>query len=333
VSHPDADTLRDFIAGALDADADASVREHLRAGCEQCQALVQGEAALDHALWEVARADAGAIADAGDPIAPVVPLAPRRQLPRWSAWAGAAAVAASALVAVFVTTAGDEQPAAIADADQLPAPGQVPAGQLAMAGAPGAAGQAAAVPAQPAAQPVAVPPAVPTADPAPAATPPTAKPEPKPAVAKPASRKPRGTAKPAAKPKPPPEPEPAPKPKPKRRRDCDPILDLDCGDAPSRTSGGAGGKASLSPTDVLTVVRKNLGAINKCGSKHGVKGTLKAEWRILKSGRTSSVKVMTPAYADTPVGKCVVASIKKWKFPPYTGSPPPPVKFPFKLKG
>jgi hypothetical protein len=84
---------------------------------------------------------------------------------------------------------------------------------------------------------------------------------------------------------------------------------------------------------VLGTVRKNLGSTNACGRKHGVSATIRMEWRILKSGNTSSVRVLTPKYKDTPVGKCMITAIKRWKFPKYSGSPPPPVKFPFKLKG
>jgi hypothetical protein len=326
MSHPDADTLRDFVAGALDADADAQVREHLQGGCGECHAIVHGEAAVEHALWEVAEADRAA----ADEIAPVVPLAPRRSLPRWSTWVGGGALAASALLAVFVLSSGDEAPAP-APEQQPPVAGQAaPPGQVAMAGQPAAVAAApGAVPGQPAA----TPPATPEPAAAAAATP---EPAAEPAAAKAAKtakpRKPSGRRAPAAKPKPKAEPPPPPSPKPKRRRDCDPILDMDC-DSGATRGGGGGGKKTLSPSDILSVVRKNLGGINRCSTKHGVRGTVKAEWRVLKSGRTSSVRILTKEHAGAPVGQCIVGEIKKWKFPRYTGSPPPPVKFPFKLKG
>jgi Ca-activated chloride channel family protein len=121
---------------------------------------------------------------------------------------------------------------------------------------------------------------------------------------------------------------PAPPTSPRRKtRDLDPLLDVD-----GRGS-GAGAKRTLSPTDVLSAVRKNLGTVNRCAAKHGVRDTVKMEWRILKSGRTSSVRVLSAKYAGTPVGHCLVKAIKRWRFPRFEGRPPPPVKFPFKLKG
>ena len=124
------------------------------------------------------------------------------------------------------------------------------------------------------------------------------------------------------------------KPKSRGRKDCDPVLDFDCDEKPSRSSRASrssSSKETLSPSDVLVVVRKNIGSINRCGKRHNTSATVKMEWRIAKSGRTTGVKVLTSKYAGTPVGKCLTNEIKSWRFPSYSGKAPPPVKFPFKL--
>ncbi len=132
--------------------------------------------------------------------------------------------------------------------------------------------------------------------------------------------------------------QPRQQPKPRvqqvrRTRDCDPVLDLDCDDKPLRSASSRSQKRELTPSDVLSVIKRNLRSVNACSAKYQAKGTLKMEWRILKSGNTSSVRVATPKFANTPVGDCVESAIKRWKFPAFSGKPPPPVKFPFKLKG
>jgi predicted Zn finger-like uncharacterized protein len=127
-----------------------------------------------------------------------------------------------------------------------------------------------------------------------------------------------------------PEPTPA---KSKPSKGCDPVLDFDCDDKKASSGGGGASskKTTLSKADVFEVVKKNISKINACGKQHKVTGTIKVEWEILKSGRTSSVRVADSAYAGTPVGRCMVTEIQRWVFPAYTGEAPPPIKFPFKL--
>jgi predicted Zn finger-like uncharacterized protein len=241
------------------------------------------------------------------------------------------------LVLVVVLVVKDDKEPTVAAAPPVAAVPGAPAAPGAVApaaGAPGAPGTPGAAPA--AAAPGAPDPAAAAAAAA-AATPPPAE---EPAAAEPTKVAAASTPKPKPKPKPSgrrtskpasSKPPPPPPPPTRSKRDCDPVLDFDCPEGGAR-SGGGSRKKTLSPSDVLTVVRKNLGSVNKCGKKHGVKGTVKMEWRILKSGNTTAVKVMTSKYAGTPVGSCMTRAIKRWKFPGYSGKPPPPVKFPFKLK-
>jgi len=148
----------------------------------------------------------------------------------------------------------------------------------------------------------------------------------------PKEEKPRETrAKPEPKPEPKAEPAASPPPKKKSSKDCDPILDIDCEEKKSASSGSSK-KETLTKADILAVVKKNVSKINACGKQHKVTGSVKVEWEIMKSGRTSSVRIGDPKYAGTPVGRCLVTEVQRWTFPAYTGAAPPPIKFPFKLE-
>jgi len=310
MSHPNPDLLRDFVLGTLDDAGEREVREHLTAGCESCQATLHAEAALDHALWETRQAEHAAGGERDVP-AVVVELPQRRPTPWW-AMSGGLAVAASALVAVGLLWSSPD--------DDAPAPAPAATSVPAAEPPPPPAVTAPAVPAATSPEPAAAAPAAP----APAAAEPPPPAEKKPvkvaSAAKPSTRRPRASAKPA----------PKPRAKPKARRDCDPLLDLDCAE---KGGGGGAKKRALTPTEVLGVVRKNMPTINRCAVKHEVTGTVRMEWQIARDGKTRGVKVITPKYREHPVGACLVAAIKKWRFPTYTGSTPSPVKFPFKLKG
>jgi predicted Zn finger-like uncharacterized protein len=135
----------------------------------------------------------------------------------------------------------------------------------------------------------------------------------------------------------PPPPKREPKKREKRKRvskrgDCDPILDIDCDEKKSKkkSSGGGDVKDKLSKSDILVVVKQNIGSIKRCFTSNGVNDTVKMEWKISKSGRTSGVRVLTPKYAGTPMGRCMTNAVKRFKFPKYSGAAPPPIKFPFK---
>jgi predicted Zn finger-like uncharacterized protein len=152
---------------------------------------------------------------------------------------------------------------------------------------------------------------------------------------RPAKKRVTTTAK-KAKPKPTPVAKKSPPKKPakaksRRSAGCDPVLDFDC-DTGSKSSKKKKAKAKLTKNDVLSVVRKKISRINSCGKKYKVKGTVKMEWSIRRNGRTSGVKVLSSKYKGKPVGSCMTKEIKRWRFPAFTGTPPPPVKFPFKLK-
>lgn len=278
------------------------------------------------------------------PVAPAPLVAPPAARPAWF-WplisaAGVAVVAVIAFLAFGRGGAPTPAPAPVATNPVAPAqpavavkqPAQTaPAQPVAQPGQPVATAQP-AVPAQPApAQPSAQPspaqapaqpaPVQPAAAPVAVATAPVAKPKPKPKA------KPRSTRR-----RPKPRAKPTPKPKTKAKsKGCDPVLDFDC-DAPAARSSKPA-KKSLSKTDILLVVKKNLGTVNKCARKHGARGTVKVRWDIRPNGRTTKVAVKSTKYSGTPVASCIVRAVKRWKFPAFSGSKLEPVTIPFKLKG
>lgn len=92
-------------------------------------------------------------------------------------------------------------------------------------------------------------------------------------------------------------------------------------------------KATLSRDDVLGTVKSNAGAITKCAEAYSRGGgklpaKLVARWVIKPSGFTDSQEMASPELKGTPVDACVVAAIKKWKFPEFQ-SGTIPVTFPF----
>jgi outer membrane biosynthesis protein TonB len=85
--------------------------------------------------------------------------------------------------------------------------------------------------------------------------------------------------------------------------------------------------------DILVVIKKGLKKVEKCGSRYGVKGTMKVRWKILPGGKPVNVNVLDSKYANKPVAKCVEAQIRSWRFPAISGTKSEPVTIPFKLRG
>jgi predicted Zn finger-like uncharacterized protein len=113
---------------------------------------------------------------------------------------------------------------------------------------------------------------------------------------------------------------------------CDPVLDFDCktGGASAAPKPQGDAKESLSKTDVLGVIKAGVPAIENCGKKNKVSGTLKMSWKVQTNGKTSDVQVADSKFAGTPVGTCATGVIKGWRFPVHEKASPP-ITFPFKL--
>jgi hypothetical protein len=94
-------------------------------------------------------------------------------------------------------------------------------------------------------------------------------------------------------------------------------------------------KEKLSRDDVLGTVTANKAAILKCANAFANGGgklppKLMAKWTIKASGFTENVEMASPELKGTPVDACVVAAIKKWRFPEFR-SGEIPVTFPFPI--
>ncbi len=219
-------------------------------------------------------------------------------------------------------------------------PGQVPGQMAAVPGQP--PGQVAAAPGQVPPGQVAAPPGQPAAAPGqtPAAgvqaTPPAAAATPPPAAAHAAGEK---TTKKGKKTKSDDEEgggeEAAPPPKAEKKASKSDGLD-------DLLSGGGGGSAKkdvkekLDRNDVLNTVKSNFGSIKACADAYSRGGgklppKLIAKWVIKPSGFTEAQEMATPELKGTPVDGCVVAAIKKWRFPEFASGGGLPVTFPFPL--
>jgi predicted Zn finger-like uncharacterized protein len=138
-------------------------------------------------------------------------------------------------------------------------------------------------------------------------------------------------------------------PKKAAKRECDPVLDPDCG-------GGGGGRAAqqqeppppppkkasslpdtLEQSQVLEVVKANFPRIQSCMKQQAEKdpsltGKMIVSWEIQPNGRPSKVKVDTEKFQGTFVASCITGTVEGFIFPKFGGDPIP-IRFPFNLKG
>jgi hypothetical protein len=91
--------------------------------------------------------------------------------------------------------------------------------------------------------------------------------------------------------------------------------------------------ASLSQSDIFSVVVSNKGDITECVSGQKLQsedGTRKVvvRWSILPSGKVAEVATETPQYRGTPLALCLEAKVRAWTFPQHRAQGGP-VRFPF----
>lgn len=83
-------------------------------------------------------------------------------------------------------------------------------------------------------------------------------------------------------------------------------------------------------TDVLTagvirrVVRSRQGSVRRCyeqslRAKEGVEGKISVAVVVEPTGTVSDVELLSPAFAGTVVGTCIVKSLRNWRFPAFKG--------------
>jgi hypothetical protein len=137
--------------------------------------------------------------------------------------------------------------------------------------------------------------------------------------------------------------EASPPPRPSRRAssessDVDDLLEI----------GGSGRRPSerrpidedvprqLDDSDILGVLRKNRKAIIGCVKKQNaadssISGTMMVNMVITKSGQTTRITVSPDRFSKTVAGRCVMSSVKSWRFPRFSG-PNMPIDFPVRIR-
>jgi hypothetical protein len=91
--------------------------------------------------------------------------------------------------------------------------------------------------------------------------------------------------------------------------------------------------ASLSQSDIFSVVVSNKGDITECVSAQKLQSEegsrrVVMRWTILPSGKVTDVDTETRAYQGTPLALCLEGKIREWTFPKHQEQGGP-VRFPF----
>lgn len=92
----------------------------------------------------------------------------------------------------------------------------------------------------------------------------------------------------------------------------------------------------LDDSDVLKVLRSHRGDVRRCLDKQASKdpslgGTMTVELLIRRSGRPKGVRVQEDKFKRSAAGTCMVAAVKRWRFPKFSGAPMP-LDFPVRVR-
>lgn len=93
----------------------------------------------------------------------------------------------------------------------------------------------------------------------------------------------------------------------------------------------------LDDADVLEVLRSKRGDVRRCLEKQAeadptLAGTMTVELVIRRSGRPKGVRVREDRFKRAVVGTCMVAAVKRWRFPKFSGAAMP-LDFPVRVRG
>ncbi len=92
----------------------------------------------------------------------------------------------------------------------------------------------------------------------------------------------------------------------------------------------------LNQSDIMETVVSHKAEIKACTDQAKLahpeaSGTIVVSWVIRRDGSVTNVKIEYPEVQKTDLSRCLVAAIRKWRFPPYSGPQMAPIKFPFKF--
>jgi hypothetical protein len=75
----------------------------------------------------------------------------------------------------------------------------------------------------------------------------------------------------------------------------------------------------LSKDVVLNIAQKNIGGIERCYPGNELRGKLVLELIISSSGRIKTAKIISSPLKDRDAERCLIDSVKHWKFPATQG--------------
>jgi hypothetical protein len=71
----------------------------------------------------------------------------------------------------------------------------------------------------------------------------------------------------------------------------------------------------LVPADIKKVINASYGKVRTCVSDADVKGTLTLSWKVKGEGGVADVKVVSPEFENSQVGRCIVGVVQGLRFP------------------
>lgn len=91
------------------------------------------------------------------------------------------------------------------------------------------------------------------------------------------------------------------------------------------------------PRTVAALVSLNKRAVGRCyeRSLHAgerLEGKLEIHLSVQPAGTVGSARIVSEGHAATELGRCVISTITRWRFPPFAGAEPALVTIPFVLK-
>jgi predicted Zn finger-like uncharacterized protein len=100
---------------------------------------------------------------------------------------------------------------------------------------------------------------------------------------------------------------------------------------------GSGGdlKETLSQTDMMEVVRSNMGPLRTCKEEQNkkdpnLKGTVKMKWSVTTAGKATQISCVDDDFKQSYFVSCITGVIKTWTFP-RSKTQADPFTFPFKI--